>query len=135
MLKKIVVAGMILMLFFISNPAFAWGVNCPDPSIPGTWTLVDCEPTCNFGVILCSESVLVFLSDQRTVWVTDHPDSWEYFGGDFFIFEKPDANDLNFNEDENYQEIQNLFEDERIELLLPNEPTPSRRSNVRIAWW
>ena len=108
MLKRIVMVGLtVSVLLLISNSALAWGVTCPDPSVPGTWTIVQgFESRCDFGVILYSEAVLLQLSDGTQVFVTDHPESWDYFYGDFFIFEKPDYGD--FEEEGTSEESQPL---------------------------
>lgn len=84
--------GMLFILTLVvfgalTVPAQAWGVTCPDPSIPGTWTVMyQCKRSCDFGIILYSEAVTVFLPEE-TVCVTNYPDSWDFFYGDFFIME------------------------------------------------
>ncbi len=121
-------------LCIFSSPVMAWGAECEDPSIPGSWRI--CESSIggnmDFGIIFYSESVLAVLSDGSQIMVSDYPRSWDFYYGDYFIFEKPDLWDsLRLDE-----EIPMENETEETEESMPRQNYDSAPpgSMVAIFW-
>ena len=122
MLKKFVIitVGVVFFLFGV-NSAFAWDGGRCDPSVPGTWRICETNTVCNmdFGIIFYSESITTILSDGTQMEVREYPISWDFYYGDFFIFEMPDAGG---------------FEDE--ESLIESIPTlPSDCMLAQFKFW
>ena len=108
-------------LMFFSEPARALGVECPDATIPGVYSVSERYENMDFGVILYPESATVVLCGGIQLNICERPTSWDYFYGDYFIFEKPDLCDV---EEDSYK-MRNLLEEEpvdegeKIEILPP----------------
>src|SRR3989344_5921135 len=110
-------------LMFFSEPARALGVEYPDATIPGVYSVSERSGNMDFGVIFYSESVAVILCGGIQINVCEYPASWDYFYGDYFIFEKPDFCDVeDLYEMRNLLEKEPIDEGEKIEILPPQRP-------------
>src|SRR3989344_7503359 len=108
-------------LTLLLEPARALGVECADATIPGVYSASERCGNIDFGIILYPESATVVLCGGIQLNVCERPTSWDYFYGDYFIFEKPDFCDV---EEDSYK-MRNLLEEEpvdegeKIEILPP----------------